>query len=251
MRVPSATYRVQFHLNFRFSDAEQIVPYLHELGISHLYASPRGKARKGSLHGYDAADPMRINSELGTEEEFTRLVERLRKYDMGLLLDIVPNHMAASPENPWWMDVLENGPESPYASYFDIDWEAPGAKSPDIQKNQVVLPILTDQYDRVLFNQRITLRFDENGFYVDAEGNRSPINSKTYHLILKPCLEALKKPEGISPQTMEDFERVLKASEELACPLSEVLGVEKPRVTARAEMKSRLWELYLPARVSA
>jgi (1->4)-alpha-D-glucan 1-alpha-D-glucosylmutase len=248
MRIPSSTYRVQFHLNFRFSDAEQIIPYLHEMGISHLYASPRGKARKGSLHGYDVADPMRINSELGTEEEFTRLVERLRKYGMGLLLDIVPNHMAASPENPWWMDVLENGLESPYAAYFDIDWDAPGAKSPGLQKNQVVLPILTDQYVRVLFHQGIVLRLDEKGFYAQAEGNRVPINPATYHQILTACLESLQSAGTTGQQTMKECENLVKAAEALASPSSGSLGVEKPQATARAELKARLWELYLKSR---
>jgi (1->4)-alpha-D-glucan 1-alpha-D-glucosylmutase len=245
MRVPSATYRIQFHLNFRFSDAEQIVPFLHEMGISHLYASPRGKARKGSLHGYDVADPMRINSELGTEEEFTRLVERLHKYDMGLLLDIVPNHMVASSENPWWMDVLENGLQSPYASYFDIDWDAPGAKSPDLEKNQIVLPILTERYDRVLFGQGIVLRFDEKGFYVQAEGNRVPVNPSTYSLILAPCFERLNSSQNGDLEARQEFEGVLKAAQALASPPSQPLGVEKPPATARAELKARLWALYL------
>src|SRR5579863_3606214 len=146
MRVPSATYRVQFHLNFRFSDAEQIVPYLHEMGITHLYASPQGRARKGSMHGYDVADPMHINSELGTEEEFTRLVERLHQFGMGLLLDIVPNHMAASPENPWWMDVLENGRESRYARFFDIDWQPQSPTVSALLNGRVILPILPAPY---------------------------------------------------------------------------------------------------------
>ncbi len=245
MRVPSATYRIQFHLNFRFSDAEQVVPFLHEMGISHLYASPRGKARKGSMHGYDVADPMRINSELGTEEEFTRLVERLHKYDMGLLLDIVPNHMAASSENPWWVDVLENGPASPYAPYFDIDWDAPGAKSPALEKNQVVLPILTDQYDRVLFNQGIVLRFDEKGFYVQAESNRVPINPSTYSQILVPCRDHLPGMEGVDADLIREFTAIVKAAEELASPPSPALGVEKLQATTRGELKTRLWTIYL------
>jgi len=124
MPLPCATYRIQFNLNFRFRDAEELVPYLHALGITHLYASPRFRARKGSLHGYDVADAGRVNSELGTEQEFQSLVNRLHNYGMGLMLDIVPNHMAASEENPWWMDLLENGRESEYAPYFDIDWAA-------------------------------------------------------------------------------------------------------------------------------
>lgn len=243
MRVPSATYRLQFHLNFRFADAERIIPYLHEMGITHLYASPWGRARRGSMHGYDVADPLHVNSELGTEEEFSSLVERLHKYGMGLLLDIVPNHMAASPENPWWVDVLENGIESAYAFYFDIDWDAPGAKSPEIQKNQVVLPILTDQYDRVLFGQGILLRFDELGFYVHAQGNRVPINPRTYHQILSPCLELLRS-SAAAPELLNEFEDLLKTAESLARPSTEDLGVEKPRSAIRSELKSRLWKLY-------
>ena len=118
MSLPGATYRIQFHLNFRFRDAEEPVPYLHALVITHLYASPRFRARKGSLHGYDVADAAQVNSELGTEEEFQSLVKRLHSYEMGLLLDIVPNHMAASEENPWWMDVLENGQQSEFWRHF-------------------------------------------------------------------------------------------------------------------------------------
>jgi (1->4)-alpha-D-glucan 1-alpha-D-glucosylmutase len=245
MRIPSSTYRIQFHLNFRFSDAEQIVPYLHEMGITHLYASPRGRARKGSMHGYDVADPLHINSELGTEEEFTRLVERLHKYGMGLLLDIVPNHMAASPENPWWVDVLENGLESPYALYFDIDWDFPGTKYPDFQKNQVVLPVLTDQYDRVLFSQNIVLRFDERGFFIQAQGNRVPVSPRTYHEILSPCLQILGESGEASQEALRAFQSALDAATALAIPSNESLGVEKPRTRARAELKAKLWELYL------
>jgi (1->4)-alpha-D-glucan 1-alpha-D-glucosylmutase len=243
MRVPAATYRFQFHLNFRFADAEQIIPYLHEMGITHLYASPWGRARRGSMHGYDVADPLHVNSELGTEEEFASLVERLHKYGMGLLLDIVPNHMAASPENPWWVDVLENGIESPYAFYFDIDWDAPGAKSPDLQKNQVVLPILTDQYDRVLFGQGLVLRFDERGFFFHAQGNRVPVNPRTYHEILTPCLELLRGSSA-RPQLRREFEDLLKMAQSLSRPQTEDLGVEKPRCTVRSDLRSGLWELY-------
>jgi (1->4)-alpha-D-glucan 1-alpha-D-glucosylmutase len=193
MRIPSATYRVQFNLNFRFVDAENLVPYLHELGISHLYSSPPAQARRGSLHGYDVADPMRINSEIGTEEEFSRLVARLKKYGMGLLLDIVPNHMAASSENAWWMDVLENGRASAYADFFDIDWESVAAKSPPVQKNRVVLPALGDVYERVLANQEIILRLDDKGFFVQVYETRFPVNAATYANILALCMEIAGK----------------------------------------------------------
>ena len=191
MQVPTATYRIQFHANFKFADAEELIPYLHDLGVSHLYSSPTARARRGSQHGYDVADPLHISAELGTEQEVKRLVQQLRQHGMGLLLDVVPNHMAASAENPWWMDVLENGRESAYAPFFDIDWEAPGSKSPAVQKNHIVLPILTDLYDRVLRNQQHRLRIDEKSFCIQAEGTRLPINPETYAPILETAIGIL------------------------------------------------------------
>jgi len=124
LRIPVATYRLQFNKQFRFEDARSLVPYLHQLGISDLYASPILKARQGSSHGYDITDPTRLNPELGTETDLDALVQELINHKMGLLLDIVPNHMAASSENQWWQDVLDKGQESPYASFFDTDWLA-------------------------------------------------------------------------------------------------------------------------------
>lgn len=235
MRVPSATYRVQFNLNFRFADAERLVPYLHALGISHLYSSPKDAARRGSPHGYDVADPMHINSELGSEEEFSRLVSCLRKYGMGLLLDIVPNHMAASPENPWWMDVLENGRASEFADFFDIDWDAPGAKSPELQRNRVVVPLLSDLYERVLVAQGLVLRFDDKGFHLLAEGNRVPISPKTYAMVLEPALESLRsRPQDDS------------AAGELQGALSLLQSAEPPatREQSSVRAKGNLWQLY-------
>ncbi|MBP2512264.1 malto-oligosyltrehalose synthase [Sphingomonas sp. PvP018] len=132
--TPRATYRMQFHKDFTFADAEAQVPYLAALGISHLYASPIATARSGSTHGYDVVDPIRINSELGGEAGFRRLVDRLKAHGMGMIVDIVPNHMGvAGGENGWWNDVLANGASSHYAQFFDIDWREP-----------VLLPILGD-----------------------------------------------------------------------------------------------------------
>jgi (1->4)-alpha-D-glucan 1-alpha-D-glucosylmutase len=128
LRIPTATYRLQFNQRFGFEDARKLVPYLHRLGVTDLYASPILKARRGSSHGYDVADPSQLNPELGTEAEFVALVRELKSCGMGLLLDIVPNHMAASLENPWWADVLEKGQGSPYAAFFDIDWNAPDSR---------------------------------------------------------------------------------------------------------------------------
>src|SRR5215469_1631736 len=118
-RVPIATYRLQFNATFRFVDAIPVLDYLRDLGISHIYASPILGSRRGSGHGYDVTDPTNIDSDLGGEEGFAAFQAALEERGMGLLLDIVPNHMAAGKENRWWMDVLENGPDSTYASYFD------------------------------------------------------------------------------------------------------------------------------------
>ncbi|HJX13727.1 MAG TPA: malto-oligosyltrehalose synthase, partial [Dehalococcoidales bacterium] len=122
LRIPVATCRLQFNRDFTFRDALEVVPYLQRLGISDIYASPVFKARRGSQHGYDVTDPTRLNPELGTAGYFEALAGELKKRGMGLLLDIVPNHLAASDENPWWRDVLQKGADSPFARFFDTDW---------------------------------------------------------------------------------------------------------------------------------
>src|SRR5260221_13106823 len=139
-RVPVATYRLQFNSGFTFRDAEGIVPYLADLGISDVYASPILRARKGSTHGYDVVDPGALNPELGSEDDFNALHEALRSRGLGLLLDVVPNHMAASDENSWWMSVLENGPHSRFLHYFDIDWSPVATRGQTVSK--VLLPAL-------------------------------------------------------------------------------------------------------------
>src|SRR5437763_3167775 len=147
MPAPRATYRVQLHAGFTFDDAAAIVDYLADLGISHLYCSPFLQAAPGSTHGYDVVDHHRLNPELGGEEAYARLCTALASRGMSQVVDIVPNHMAISGrENAWWWDVLENGPSSPYASFFDVEWDAPEHKL----HNTVLLPILGDHYGRVL-----------------------------------------------------------------------------------------------------
>ena len=136
--TPRATMRLQFHKDFTFADAERLVPYLVKLGISHVYASPITAARTGSLHGYDVVDPTRVNPELGGEEGLRRLVAILRAAGLGLIVDIVPNHMAVGPQNAWWVDVLKNGRASPFAEYFDIDWEPENREL----RGKVLLPVL-------------------------------------------------------------------------------------------------------------
>src|ERR1700749_421387 len=124
MRIPRATYRFQFNRHFRLNDALALVPYLHDLEISHLYASPLFKASPHSMHGYDVCDFNRLSPEVGTEADLENLSDALHERKMGLVLDIVPNHMGiTSSENEWWWDVLAKGQKSPFATHFDIDWE--------------------------------------------------------------------------------------------------------------------------------
>jgi (1->4)-alpha-D-glucan 1-alpha-D-glucosylmutase len=138
-----ATYRIQLHRGFAFADAAAITDYLAELGISHLYCSPYLQAAPGSTHGYDVVNPRQVNQELGGASGHARLCAALEEVGLKQVLDIVPNHMAiAGRENPWWWDVLENGPSSRYAGYFDVDWDPPEAKL----RNTVLLPVLGDHY---------------------------------------------------------------------------------------------------------
>jgi len=178
-----ATYRLQFHLGFTFRNAQTLVPYLSELGISHLYASPIMEARPGSTHGYDIINHNRINPELGGETGFQALVEELHAHGMGLILDIVPNHMGVGGrDNVWWLDILEWGQESPFASYFDINWDA---ERRDL-KDRILLPVLGNHYGAILEQGGIELRFDpaEGSFSAWYFDHRFPISPKSYSVIL-------------------------------------------------------------------
>ncbi|MEO5865092.1 MAG: alpha-amylase family glycosyl hydrolase, partial [Nitrospiraceae bacterium] len=123
-RIPSSTYRIQLNRTCTFRDVAKLIPYLHDLGITDLYCSPYFTAVPGSMHGYDIVDPTTLNAEIGTEEDYRAMVGELHQRSMGQLLDVVPNHMGITQQlNGWWQDVLENGPSSSYASFFDIDWD--------------------------------------------------------------------------------------------------------------------------------
>jgi (1->4)-alpha-D-glucan 1-alpha-D-glucosylmutase len=159
-RIPLACYRLQFNGDFTFRRASAALDYLSRLGITDIYSSPLLQSRFGSKHGYDVTDPLRIDSELGNEAQFDAFQSMLQKKGMGLLLDIVPNHMAASPENPWWMDVLENGPASAYAAYFDIDWHPPSLTL----DNKILLPVLGSFYGQALNNRELQLVFRRGTF---------------------------------------------------------------------------------------
>ncbi|HEY2091927.1 MAG TPA: malto-oligosyltrehalose synthase [Thermoanaerobaculia bacterium] len=178
-RVPLATYRLQFNSGFTFDSARRIAPYLAELGISDVYASPILKARKGSPHGYDVVDATALNPELGSEDDFNALHAELQRNELGLLLDIVPNHMAASSENTWWMSVLENGPRSRFVHYFDVD-----------ANPKVLLPILGRPYGEVLEAQEIKLGFYRDGFFFTYYEHRLPLAPESYRLILREIVES-------------------------------------------------------------
>ncbi|MEW6273528.1 MAG: malto-oligosyltrehalose synthase [Bacillota bacterium] len=193
--TPAATYRLQFNRDFRFADARALGPYLHALGVTDLYASPLLAARRGSPHGYDVTDPARLNPELGGEKDFAALVEALEQHEMGLLLDIVPNHMAAGSENPWWRDVLRNGPESPYAAFFDIDWRPAAGTGP---AGKVLLPVLGAPYGEALENGELTIALAEDGFWLSYRKLRFPLNRASSVRLLEHGLKRLAKNPGFN-----------------------------------------------------
>jgi len=181
--IPISTYRLQFNKQFTFADAAQLVPYLRRLGISHCYASPYLKARPGSKHGYDIVDHNELNPEIGTREDFDRFIAELQQNGMGLITDIIPNHMGImGSDNSWWLDVLENGQASGYASFFDIDWY-PVKKA---LQNKILLPVLSDHYGNILEQQELKLVFDagQGEFSVYYFQHRFPIDPQTYPFIL-------------------------------------------------------------------
>jgi (1->4)-alpha-D-glucan 1-alpha-D-glucosylmutase len=207
-RVPLATYRLQFHKAFTFRDATALLPYLDALGVSDLYASSYLTARPGSLHGYDIIDHNSLNPEIGTPEDYQRLTAELGTRGMGQILDVVPNHMGiAAGSNPWWNDVLENGPSSPYAEFFDVDWDPVKREL----ANKVLLPILGDQYGRVLENQELTLEYAEGAFRLRYYETRLPIAPRSAVPILRHRLEGLVSTLGEGSPPLQEYQSIITA----------------------------------------
>ena len=206
-KIPDCTYRLQFNQNFTFRNAAELIPYLKELGISHCYASPLLCARENSTHGYDIINHNAFNPSLGSKEDFYYFVNQLRKNDMGLIVDIVPNHMGISKENHWWMDVLENGPASEYSEYFDIDWEP---LKPEL-KNKVLVPVLGEHYGNILASGQLKFKFSRNTgkiiiYYYEHE---FPVNPSSYAGILSYREEVLASRLGSSNPDFLEYKSII------------------------------------------
>lgn len=207
-RVPSATYRLQMHAGFTLRDALRIVPYLDRLGISHLYTSSLLAARPGSLHGYDVVNHRQLNPELGTEDDLQALVDELHRRQMGLIVDIVPNHMWIGEDNEWWMDVLENGPSSRFAGYFDIAWhDHPRERL----RGKVLLPILDEPYGKAVLAGRLKPFFAEGKFGLAIDRTRLPLDPRTYTAFLAPALESLRQRQGDDTAAVLELQSILMA----------------------------------------
>jgi malto-oligosyltrehalose synthase/4-alpha-glucanotransferase len=189
-QIPRATYRLQLNQHFTFAQATELVPYLAALGVSHVYCSPYLRARPGSTHGYDIIDHASLNPEIGTRDDFEHFVAVLRAHGMGQILDMVPNHMGVmGADNAWWLDVLENGPASVYADYFDIDWQPVNVHL----TNRVLVPVLGDHYGLVLERGELKLAFDAPGgsFSVFYFEHRFPVDPREYPRILDRAVRTL------------------------------------------------------------
>jgi (1->4)-alpha-D-glucan 1-alpha-D-glucosylmutase len=182
-RYPLSTYRIQLNRQFGFDDAAKIIPYLEELGIDYLYCSPLLQAAPGSTHGYDVVDHSKVSRELGGDQAFDRMCDALERSKMGQVLDIVPNHMAIARENPWWWDVLENGPSSAYAEFFDVDWEPPERRI----HNTVLMPVLEDQYGILLEAGKIKVVREGGNFEVRNGERVFPVAPRSLWQILAPA----------------------------------------------------------------
>ncbi len=236
MKIPTATYRLQFHPKFTFEDAQTIVEYLSRLGATDIYASPIFKSKKDSTHGYDIVDPTQINPQIGGQEGFNRLITKAQGYGLGWLQDIVPNHMAFDSENRLLMDVLENGPRSKYYSFFDIQWDHPYEQL----RGKLLAPLLGDLYGKCLDKNEIKLNFDEDGFNVRFYEWKFPLRFDSYPKVLSSNLAWL---EDKIRHEDKDYIQFLEISDQFK-NLSGSLDTQD-HYNQIALLKARLWKLYL------
>jgi (1->4)-alpha-D-glucan 1-alpha-D-glucosylmutase len=238
--IPCSTYRLQLNSAFTFAQATALLDYLQDLGITDCYTSPFFMARPSSMHGYDVTDHTSFNPEIGTEKEFQQFAQQLKQRGMGLIVDVVPNHMCVThPSNRWWWDVLENGPGSQFSRYFDIDWNPP---KPELT-HKVLLPVLPDQFGRALENQQIRLIYEGGSFFVDCQGTHFPVAARTWPLVLDGVLHEMRQRPGGSPDDEMELESILTAIAHLP-PLDETdPGRTQQRQRERDIIKGRLAKL--------
>ena len=187
---PVSTYRLQFNKNFTLKDAEAILPYLKKLGIKTIYASPLFTAVKGSTHGYDVCNPLELNPEIGSEEDLRSFVAKLQGLELGLLLDIVPNHMAYSPENPWIFDVLEKGKNSEFHSFFDIREDHPD----ETLRDKLMLPFFGKPFEQLLNDGELTVGVNKNGLTLNYFDSSYPVSVPAYPMILEAAPQRIVPP---------------------------------------------------------
>ncbi|MGE5402669.1 MAG: malto-oligosyltrehalose synthase [Ignavibacteriales bacterium] len=235
MHIPDSTYRLQFNSSFGFNDAREIIDYLAGLGIKDIYASPILKAVKGSMHGYDVVDPNQLNPELGTTDDFDQLIQECRSYNMGWLQDVVPNHMAYSSENQMIVDLLENGPNSRFYNFFDIEWNHPHASV----RQRILAPFLGKFFQDVLEGGELILRYDSEGFYVNYYDNRFPMKMESYVDILSFRLNALTNKLGKNHPDVIKYLAVLYILRSL--PPAEEMDERYSQIKF---VKGMLYELY-------
>lgn len=207
-RIPTATYRLQMHHGFTLRDALRIVPYLDHLGISHLYLSSILTARPGSLHGYDVVDHRHLNPEIGTAADLQALADELHRRGMGMIIDVVPNHMWIGEGNVWWMDVLENGQDSRFADYFDIAWGNHPRKE---LHGKVLLPILDAPIGKAIKAHRLRPLFESGRFQIAIDQARFPVAPRTYPIFLEPVLETMRERDADDAPLVLELQSILTA----------------------------------------
>ena len=211
-RLPISTYRFQLHRGFSFRDAAAVVPYLAQLGITDCYCSPYLAARPGSTHGYDITDHNTFNPEVGTEADYNAFAAALAQHDMGQVLDFVPNHMGVDPvTNHWWREVLEDGPSSPHARFFDIDWDP---IKPEL-KGKVLLPFLGDHYGLVLERGELKVDFAGGNFIIRYFQTHLPVDPARLPPVLRHGLDALRAELGETDNDLLEFLSIITALEHL------------------------------------
>ncbi len=240
-KIPVSTYRLQLRGDFKFSDAAAIIPYLNELGISDIYASPYLKAKQGSTHGYDIVDPTAISTELGGEGEYDLLIKELKRYGMGQIMDIVPNHMcAASAENIYWMDVLENGESSQYAHFFDINWESAYKGL----EHKILIPVLGNQYGVTLENKELQIFIEEGAFFVYYYSNKFILRPQTYRNILLYDINKLEAELGNGSPDFLEYLSIITSITNLPSYLETGKDSKTERSREKEIIKRRLNVLY-------